>query len=497
MVGTSTLLSGFARSAVLASVSAAVLASFFVVGDSGCEGACVRIEPSGYDVSCQKDTDCVTVYSGSICPNYGCLCGGNAAINVSGQASYGAAYSSALSSVPNNAPSCSCPSVGAACVAGICRPCDPSSGECTGSNDGGEDATTGEGGLDSGGDGGDSDSASSPDSGGSSSGSSSGCSGGSSSGAPIGGDAGIVAMQSCAAGGAGMTNCGAASESCCTSLAVTGGAYFRTYTNDGGGPTGEADPATVSGFRLDKYEVTVGRFRQFVRAWSDGWLPPAGSGKHAHLNGGQGLANSACPGSYEMGWVASNDPYIAPTDANLAFPGWQTWTPTPGSQENLPINDVNWYESYAFCIWDGGFLPSEAEWEYAAVGGAAQLEYPWGSAAPGADNQYAIYDCDYPTFTGTCTGAANIAPVGTPTLGAGAWGQLDLTGNLWEATLDFYATYVDPCADCAFLTAALGSTVVHGGLFSSPPSNLPPPVRIMNAASNRSSATGLRCARSP
>jgi formylglycine-generating enzyme required for sulfatase activity len=487
-----------ASAIALASVSAAVLASFFVVGDSGCQGGCVRIDTSGYDVSCQKDTDCVTVYSGSICPNYGCLCPGNAAINVSGQASYEAAYSSALSSVSSNQPGCSCPSVGAACVAGICTSCGQSSGGCAGSNDGGQDATTSEAGSDSGEDGGgDSGSGSSPDTSESSSGSSSGCSSGSSSGAPSGGDAGIVAMQSCAPGGAGMTNCGAASESCCASPEVTGGTYYRTYTNDGGGPMGEADAATVSGFRLDKYEVTVGRFRQFVKAWSDGWLPPAGSGKHAHLNGGKGLANSACPGSYETGWVETNDPYIAPTDANLAFPGWQTWTSTPGGQENLPINDVNWYEAYAFCIWDGGFLPSEAEWEYAAAGGTAQLEYPWGSAAPGADNEYAIYDCDYPTAAGTCTGVANIAPVGTPTLGAGAWGQLDLSGNLWEATLDFYATYVDPCADCAYLTAALGSTVVRGGLFSSPPSYLAPPVRIMFAASGRGSDVGLRCARSP
>ena len=70
-----------------------------------------------------------------------------------------------------------------------------------------------------------------------------------------------------------------------------------------------------------------------------------------------------------------------------------TWTPSPvsgsASQENLPINCVDWAEAYAFCIWDGGFLPSEAEWEYAAAGGSLQLDYPWGSAGPGTLNAYA------------------------------------------------------------------------------------------------------------
>ena len=44
-------------------------------------------------------------------------------------------------------------------------------------------------------------------------------------------DSAAVTPPSCAPGGAGMTNCGALSESCCTSLEVTGGTYYRTYTN--------------------------------------------------------------------------------------------------------------------------------------------------------------------------------------------------------------------------------------------------------------------------
>ncbi len=119
-----------------------------------------------------------------------------------------------------------------------------------------------------------------------------------------GGD-GEAQPPSCNPGGQGMAPCGSAGESCCTSLGMPGGTFYRTYDGDqgtlaaDGGATGLADPATVSGFRLDKYGVTVGRFRQFVTAWNGeagsdggaGYLPPAGSGKHTHLNSGRGLVN--------------------------------------------------------------------------------------------------------------------------------------------------------------------------------------------------------------
>lgn len=298
-----------------------------------------------------------------------------------------------------------------------------------------------------------------------------------------------------------MTNCGPnGDDCCCTSLEVASGTYYRTYTNSGSGPTGEADLATVSSFRLDKYLVTVGRFRQFVNAWNGGagYMPPPGSGKHTYLNGGQGLANSADPGTYETGWDATdwnNTTDIDPTTANLtsltSCASFATWTASAGSQENLPINCVNWWESYAFCIWDGGFLPSEAEWEYAAAGGSQQREYPWGSTAPGTNNQYAIYSEDY---TGNST---DIAPVGTATLGAGIWGQLDLAGNVSEWNLDWHATYVDPCTDCAYLTAAAPARVFRGGDFAVSASDLLPPVRGFYVPVYRGGVLGFRCSRAP
>jgi formylglycine-generating enzyme required for sulfatase activity len=334
---------------------------------------------------------------------------------------------------------------------------------------------------------------------------------------PDGGDAEAL-PPSCAPGGAGMTNCGpggSGTESCCTSLEVTtaleseASPYYRTYSNSGSGPTGEADPATVSGFRLDKYLVTVGRFRQFVAAWSGGYYPAEGSGIHTHLNDGRGLANSASPGTYETGWDATdwnNATDIDPTGPNLnCNASYATWTPTDtGGQENLPINCVTWYEAYAFCIWDGGFLPSEAEWEYAAAAGNREREYPWGSTAPGtacpgAGCDYAVYSCYYPSGSGSCTGVSSIAPVGYASMGAGYFGQLDLEGEVLEWNLDWYnGTYVDPCTDCAYLpTTPASYRVVRGGYFLNVARGLLPSRRLDFYPSARDRNYGFRCARTP
>jgi sulfatase modifying factor 1 len=321
---------------------------------------------------------------------------------------------------------------------------------------------------------------------------------------------------SCQAGGAGMTTCGAGgsgSESCCASLEVPGGTFDRAYDSfvdagvtiaADGGPPGEAAPASVSAFRLDRNLVTVGRFRQFVSAVVGGWLPAPGEGKHTHLNGGFGLVNVGAPPDagpvYETGWDATWNANLATTvsgwNSNLIQGVNATWTKTVGSNENLPITLADWWESYAFCIWDGGFLPSHAELEFAAAGGSEQRQYPWSPPYPGATS----VSCSNANYTGCLMGAAANAVGSESPAGDGKWGQSDLAGNVWEWTLDWnYSGGLTVCVNCANLAPAAASAgVVRGGSFLYSASDLIGQF-VQDAPKNYRAPgdAGFRCARTP
>ena len=301
-------------------------------------------------------------------------------------------------------------------------------------------------------------------------------------------------------GAAGQADCGlSGGDGCCTSLLVPGGTFIRSY--DALTFYDYQHKATVSDFRLDKYEITVGRFRKFVDAVVAGWTPAAGSGKHSHLNGGSGLSNSGTAGAYEPGWDVTWNAYLPTTKATWDGAGglscWaanQTWTIVAGANEKRPINCVNWFQAEAFCIWDGGFLPSEAEWNYAAAGGAEQRAYPW-STPPTST----AIDCRYANYR-TCNATYTTDVDFESPKGDGKWGQAGLAGSVAEFTLDWYISPYNEllCTDCAYLTAA-SYRVQRGGSFGSIPGNIYDNPLVANRGlsdpTRRDTPVGARCAR--
>jgi formylglycine-generating enzyme required for sulfatase activity len=164
---------------------------------------------------------------------------------------------------------------------------------------------------------------------------------------------------------------------------------------------------------------------------------------------------------------------------------------------------LNWYAADAFCIWDGGFLPSEAEWINAAAGGSEQRVEPW--SVPSSSS---TIDCSNANYASAC--ANHWLAVGSDSpKGDGLWGHSDLVGNVAEYTADLFAPgLLSPCTDCARLSLPLpippppflenaGAHVVRGGAWDG-----------VGGVSSRSGncwqddalncyEDGLRCARTP
>jgi len=266
-------------------------------------------------------------------------------------------------------------------------------------------------------------------------------------------------------------------ESCCVSLAIPP----QTFTL-GGSVESPSSAASVSAFSLDKYEVTVGRFREFIRAY-DAWRgagnPAAGAGAHPLI------ADSG----WQEAWSLSETAAELESEAGVQCSSLSQ-TFTVGSAE-LPINCVTWLEAFAFCAWDGGRLPTEAEWEAAATGGDAGWPFPWGMDEP--EPARAAYDCTGDGSAAQDCAISDVLDVGSKPAGAGRWGHQDLAGNVWEWVLDSYRAYPAEARDYANVTTATYRTI-RGSGWASEAADLRSPIRYNSLPTARRSEFGFRCA---
>jgi len=104
----------------------------------------------------------------------------------------------------------------------------------------------------------------------------------------------------------------------------------------------------------------------------------------------------------------------------------------PGGSDgdDHPVFNVTWHDAAAYAAWAGAALPTEAQWEKAARGGDGR-RYPWGDA----------WDPDRCVSDERTHGALRYGtrPVGSCPGGASPCGALDMAGQVWEWTADWYA----------------------------------------------------------
>lgn len=178
---------------------------------------------------------------------------------------------------------------------------------------------------------------------------------------------------------------------------IKGGAVTLIDASDYGGTTGGV--YQVKDFALARFFITNSQYQKFIQ----------------HPNG---FNNPDW-------WTYSPEGILWRRDH-------RTPKPTAFSGSDLPATRVSWFDSMAFCNWltvelkETVRLPSEQEWQRAAVGDTG-WSYPWGDTLEETRGNFA-------------NRVGQTSKVGNYPAGQSPYGVMDMIGNLWEWCLTLWGT---------------------------------------------------------
>ena len=111
------------------------------------------------------------------------------------------------------------------------------------------------------------------------------------------------------------------------------------------------------------------------------------------------------------------------------------WVPV-ASYENHPVVNVSWYGAYEFCRFYGLNLPTEAQWEYAALSGSKAISQGGGGQNwAGTNKEDELKDFAWYYINSD----SKTHKIGTKK--PNKFALYDMSGNIWEWCMDWYAPY--------------------------------------------------------
>jgi formylglycine-generating enzyme required for sulfatase activity len=203
-------------------------------------------------------------------------------------------------------------------------------------------------------------------------------------------------------------------------------------------------PVRVDGFWMDKTPVTNRQFKEFVD--QTGYITTAE--KKPTL---EEIMAQVPPGTPEpapelliaASLVFSPPKHPVPLTNHHIWWEWRPgadWRHPEGKNSSIddkldhPVVQISWFDANAYAKWAGKRLPTEAEWEYAALGGRDNVKYVWGNEEFNEEKPQAnIWHGLFPH--------KSTKPIGTTavkTFPANPYGLYDMSGNVWQWVSDFY-----------------------------------------------------------
>ncbi len=210
----------------------------------------------------------------------------------------------------------------------------------------------------------------------------------------------------------------------------------------------------VDGFWMDETEVTNAQFKKFVDAtnyvtvaerkvdWEELKTSlPEGTPKPAEEDLQPGSlvfippAGAVPLNDYTLWWswkIGTNWKHPEGPNSSIV------------NKDNFPVVHIAFEDAMAYAKWAGKRLPTEAEWEIAARGGAEEKEFAWGDELTPKGKFLANYfQGTFPYKNAGMDGYIGTAPV--KSFPPNSFGLYDMIGNVWELCFDFYeVTDFDP-----------------------------------------------------